>query len=626
MKLSLKHDNKTVNITEPLCSPWQTLENKVSICLVYVPKNGYYWLIHDHERKIRDYTYHSIKDDPEILEDSENVKNSSIYQLLRINIVNSLNELDIENIKYKTDLNQDESITEDIFYKHIGYIAEVLYNEKNNCISDLKQETGFYNEIITDGIEFIQDQDKAEVITNLKANYSKRKNIGKSNLDLSFIITDHFKIGKQHNNELLYQLDEKSNGYNHIINNILHGQINELIGKNLVNEKDLKTALSHIPAKLKPVYNMIKFKNGILDFNNFELLENTDPIFTLVNIDLNYEEKVYPTITDFLNTSLWQGNQIDTDRYILGVKELIGYLFCSGNQDEIMIFIVGVRGSGKSTITNLITSIFRIENVSDMKLQDPDKDIHATARLLAKLLNIARDSDTKPVGNVGICKQIRGFDPIDVNPKNKNTITIPKEEVPKFLLVSNRMPIFTNIDEAFIETAVFIEFKHSFRGTDKEKPYVEGFDESEQEGFLYDSIEAYKNKKLNNKKFILHDDLETNKLMFEMHSKPEHYLISELVKYDPNIPDSDHEDKIYASELNEICIKLAKNKGLNLDLNKYGKIDGRKMMKAIKDNFDLHDWKDQSNRDYASKNDSSNNNQKYYPYLFKKSGLWENLK
>lgn len=344
-----------------------------------------------------------------------------------------------------------------------------------------------------------------------------------------------------------------------------------------------------------------------------------------MNIDLNYEENSYPTITDFLNTSLDQGNQEDTDKYILGVKELIGYLFCSGNQDEIMIFIVGVRGSGKSTITNLITNIFGIDKVSDMKLQDPDKNIHATASLLGMLLNIARDSDVKPVGNVGILKQIRGFDPMDVNPKGKDTITIPKEEVPKFLLVSNRMPIFINIDEAFIETAVFIEFKHSFRGTDKEKPYVKGFDESEQEGFLYDCIESYKNKKLNDRRFILHDDLETNKLMFEMHSKPEHYLISELVKYDSNIPDSDNEDKIYASELNEMCIKLAKNKGLSIDLNKYGKIDGRKLMKAIKDNFDLHDWKDQSNRSYASKNDFNNNNQKYYPYLFKKMDVWESL-
>jgi adenylate kinase family enzyme len=626
MKMTLKHDNKIVDIKKPLVTPFQKLKDKIKICLVYVPNNCYYWLIDDYVNNNKNYHTITLNENPEKLEDLVNAQSSSLYTVLRMSIVNLMNELEIKDLKYELELAPDESITEDVFYNHIGYISEILYNEKENHIQNLMNEVGIFKDIITNGFEFIENEERKDLIKDLKINYDRRKNIGKSNLDLSFIITDYLKIGKHYISEFSYQLDEISNGYDYISDNYLHEQVNNLIGKNLVNKNDLITSLSHIVANLKPKYNMIKFKNGIYDYNKFELIQSEKSIFTLVNIDLNYVKNDYPTITDFLNSSLWQGNQKDTNKYVLGVKEILGYLFCSGNQDEIMIFMVGIPGSGKSTLTNLITEIFGIDNISDMKLQDPERDKHATASLLSKHLNIARDSDIKPVSNIGILKQIRGFDPMDVNPKSKPSVTIPKEEVPKFLLVSNNMPVFLNIDDAFIETAVFIKFKHIFRGTDKEKNYIHGFSESERGGLVYDCIKAYKDKKLNNRKFILQKDLEENKILFEMYSKPVHYMIDELVYFDEEISESDGEDKLYIDELNEMMIKLAKKQGLNITLNKNGQIDGKIMAKAYKDIFDLHNWKDQSGRTYGTKNDNKNANKRYYPHFYKKGTYWETLK
>jgi len=629
MELVLKHknihDNYVADIKEPLVSPWETLKNKISICLVYLPKKCYYWLIHDHINNKKDYKTVIMTSEPAVLEDSIDIKYSYMYQILRWNIVNKLNELDIEGLKYDLDLNPDETFEKEIAYKHIQYVNDVLYGYKNNCVGDLEDEMGDFKDIITDGRDFIKKKEEEEIIRDLQTNYTKRKKISKSNLDLSFLLTNHLKIGKQHITHLLYQLDEISNGYTSINFDLVHEQVNNLIGENLINTRDLETALSHSPAKLKPIYNMVKFNNCIMNYNTFELNETNESIFTVVETKYNYFNNEYPTITDFLTTSLAQETPEKTKKYILGVKELIGYLFCSGNQDQIMLFMVGVPGSGKSTLTNLISNIFGNEKVSDMKLQDPDKNTHATASLLGKHLNIARDSDTKPVENIGLLKQIRGYEDLQVNPKGRDIITIPKEEVPKFILVSNQMPIFKGIDEAFQETAVFIEFKHRFRGTNKEKDYNKGFEDSEVEGFIHDCIEAYKNKKLNDRKFILQEDLETNKFKFEMHSKPIHYLINELVRHDSQIPDTDGEDKVYAGELNEMCIKLAEIKGLSIKLRNDGAIDGRTMVNAIKDNFDLHDWKDQSGRSYTSTNDYLNENKKYYPNLVKKIDTWDSL-
>jgi phage/plasmid-associated DNA primase len=220
---------------------------------------------------------------------------------------------------------------------------------------------------------------------------------------------------------------------------------------------------------LKPEYDKIKFNNGILNFKNFKIIEIETPIFTLIDINYDYSKNEYLTISNYLNTSLKQVNNEKTAKYILGVKEIIGYLFCSGNPEEITIFIVGVPGAGKTTFTNLITDMFGNDKVSDMKPNDTERNIHVTSGLLGKHLNIMRDLDSKPVENIGLLKQMRGYESLDVNPKGKNIITIPKEEVPKNLISCNQMPIFKNIDDAFQETAIFIEFKHRFRGTKIQK-------------------------------------------------------------------------------------------------------------------------------------------------------------
>ncbi|MDR2831042.1 MAG: hypothetical protein LBB45_08450 [Methanobrevibacter sp.] len=205
-----KHGKKIISVTDPIVTPWQTLKDKIRLCLVYVPRNCYYWLIDNFKHDNKDYKSITLDTEPEKLENSDDVINSSLYKILRMSIVNHLNNLDIEDLRYRAELDPDEDLTEDIFYKHVGYINEVLYSYEKNCINELESEVSEFKDIIKDGREFIGNEDKKDLIKNLQSNYSKRANIGKSNLDLSFILTDYLKIGKHYITELIYKLDENS--------------------------------------------------------------------------------------------------------------------------------------------------------------------------------------------------------------------------------------------------------------------------------------------------------------------------------------------------------------------------------------------------------------------------------
>ena len=54
-----------------------------------------------------------------------------------------------------------------------------------------------------------------------------------------------------------------------------------------------------------------------------------------------------------------------------------------------------------------------------------------------------------------------------------------------------------------------------------------------------------------------------------------------------------NENKIYVDELNRKCIKLAEKEGLSIQVNSMNRIDGKTMIKDIKDNFNLDHWKTQ---------------------------------
>ena len=261
---------------------------------------------------------------------------------------------------------------------------------------------------------------------------------------------------------------------------------------------------------------------------------------------------------------------------------------------------------GKSVFGNILVEIFGKDKIADVKLQEMEKNAHASSSLINKHLNIINDSDSSAITNNSYIKQITGNDNLQVNPKYKDAYVLPKEEVPKTIIICNTIPYFTKLEQALIERFIIIEFNVKFRGTEEENPHL--LDDilsnpEEIEWFIYESLQAYKEMVDNKEDFILREG-ENNKSLIIKHQKPIQHILSKLIsEYN-----TDKGKDISTNQLNKAILHKTKDEGIEIATNDNNLIGSKKLINAIRTQFDLWDMY------YDTK---SKNGKRYYPNLVK---------
>ena len=398
----------------------------------------------------------------------------------------------------------------------------------------------------------------------------------------------------------IYILDPVANGYTYKSHDDIIIMLKDDFKANLVSDEDLKVALSYIGDRLEPQYNIVKFPNCIYDMDKMEIIEPSEPVFTLIESQYNYNPNAKSTVLkDFLYSSLARETIEETEQVIKGLKQIIGYFFTSGNILNVLPVLTGVSGGGKSVFTNILTNIFGTDKIADLSLQEMEKNTHGTSSLANKHLNFIRDSDNTRIESNSFIKQLTGNESVQVNPKGKPQYILPKDEVPKTMLICNTIPSFRVYEPALIERFVIIEFLIKFRGTDKQDPNLEKKildDPQELEWLIYESLEAYKEMKENGEGFILRISEDKTKELIDKHTNPINYLLQKVIlKHDYEATrselefDSNNYTYVVTDELLAILIELSKKYGVDVPLGTNARKDKYKIMSSIKIEYDLMD-------------------------------------
>lgn len=531
------------------------------------------------------------------------------------------------------------------------YYAETNLNDSNRRIERIKAITHpKIVEKINDLSNKRSKEKKDDEIGGLYTSFKNRKGVQKAQRDLGNYLNKECGIILRENTHDLYKLDYPSNGYNSTTVDKIIAELTEIFcDDNLFSTNDVETAINFISERLTPEYNIVKFSNGLYSMKEHQLITPENPVFTLIESPFAYNPNAKPKyIIDYLYSSLEKETQEKTDEYVKGLLEYVGYLFTSGNGRNILGWITGI-GGGKSTFANIIQAVFG-NRCADLDFAEIEKNTHSTSILVGNHLNIVREAETGMVTNNKPYKTLVGDEPIPINPKNQHPYMLPKEEVPKSVMVANNIPPFKNPVLSIIQRFLIIEFNKIFRNTDDDIKDLDDLiinSNADMEWLIYNSLEAYKEMIESKKGFTLKlDDNKTKELMYK-HSKPVNYLVTKLIaKHDKNAFDTDvklykesangktmfSKPYIETGELNELIVYYAKKDGVEIPLSeKTGKIDGRILTKAIRDEFDLHEYyleTNNGNKKYSSitDRDADGNVIRYYPELIKSELYDETLK
>lgn len=459
----------------------------------------------------------------------------------------------------------------------------------------------------------------------LKQLFEKRSSVDYARKQLGIYLNEHGVILRKIINTP-YIYNNNTNGFDSIeIDDIVEIlNTNNDFEVNSICTEDINKALTFIGDRRTPTYNIVKFKNCLYNMETFQVIKETEePVLTLTEVKYNYNPTAKgDLIIKFLKSSLAKpyDSEEQIEERVQGFLEFIGYILTSGNFLNCWFIFAGIGGAGKGVATNLITAIFGSDKVGGLQLQELTTDNRfATSHLLNKKINIVRDSPKKPIEDTGMLKAITGYDDIPIEPKGKDKIMLPKEEVSDFLTVCNNIPVFIDgFEEAIVQRVVLFEFLNRFRGTDKQDAKLEDkilANDSEMEWLLYNGIEAYKKMIMEGRDFKARiSEVKTRELLGK-HTDPIAYIIPKLVKY-TDMDLTGTEDTIKTDELNKLIIFVAKKEGLNItNLDKKGRISSKTLLKEIRSEFDLDKhYTTDSIKEYDNGNRKS---VRIYPHLYK---------
>lgn len=481
-------------------------------------------------------------------------------------------------------------------YSLSSYLG-ALYNE----ISD-KNNKKDENELDMSDIDIdIPNQEIKNLVMIILENFTERSrtSIEQGRRQLSELLTEYYGVILRKHIGTLYIVN--GNGYEQTSHDDLINELTKVFGKNFIHDNDLKNAIGYISDRLEPIPNIVKFKNTLFDMEALKPIKSETPIFTVLNIPYNYNPEAKSTLfKEFLNSSFARDTEKETKEAVKGIKQLCGYFFTSGNSLEILPIFTGLTGAGKSTLLNILTGIFGHDKISGISLQSLENDIHASSGFIGRHLNIIRDSDTSVIKNNSILKTWTGNEGYPVNPKFKELFDLPAHEVPKPILACNTMPVFAVYDDAVIRRFVIVEFlvsmtKQGKAIKDLDKKILA--DSEEVEWFIFESIKEYKAMIDNEETFIFKISDEETKELIEKHTHPLNHITQMLInKHDPQAYDEDKASDlqnnftpIFTDDLVDTILYVADKSGIDVPVNKHGKIDKKTLLTVIRDEFDLHD-------------------------------------
>lgn len=199
------------------------------------------------------------------------------------------------------------------------------------------------------------------------------------------------------------------------------GELSTIVRRSVI-KKD-----RYVPKKLDIINeDWVFFNNIILDLKTKTTLNYSPTIFATRKVDCYYDEQAENYALANTKNALTIIKEIcddNEDRFKALLQILVRCLRGVNFTDTIINF-VGVGGTGKSTITNIIKYLVGDKNIAYIGLDQFSKDVYLTG-IKDKFLSLGQDAiDGKYIGDTRNLKSLSSSDTITVDVKYKDPIQV----------------------------------------------------------------------------------------------------------------------------------------------------------------------------------------------------------
>ena len=275
-----------------------------------------------------------------------------------------------------------------------------------------------------------------------------------------------------------------------------------------IQAKQRQEVLSYMRLRaeiVKEDSNIIALKNGFFDEKTFEFYPLTDEnkykYRTTRKINHNYNENAKSELLQSTLEGIFLGDKKLEDLFY----EMIGYCMHYTCELEKLFIFVGEGANGKSTLFNLIYSLFGSNNYTANSLQELSNNRFRLAGLNNKMVNIDDDTKSSYLADSSILKKLVSGAIFEVEKKNVNSFNFRNRA--KLLFSCNNQAKIGDTSNGLSRRLIIIPLKADFTESGDITLGERLNNEEVYETLLINSIKGLK-RLMKNRKFTTTQDIQ----------------------------------------------------------------------------------------------------------------------
>ena len=230
--------------------------------------------------------------------------------------------------------------------------------------------------------------------------------------------------------------------------------------------------------------NIVVCNNGVVDLLTKKLSPHSHKNYAFKKIPWNYKPTAKCPNVDALIDKLIPeagGHQ---------VSMMTGYTLINSYIYNQIFFLHGPPGTGKTTITNVISHLLNPDNVSNVRLHDLIDRPFMRVALINSFANFSGDASNVKIPDASILKVLSGDGRMDIDMKNV-AIPIKLQNSAKIIVDTNEMPTFDNREDGIHRRIIVMQFNYVVPESEKSAHFLDTLTtQEEMEGLFVKAVDA----------------------------------------------------------------------------------------------------------------------------------------